>query len=410
MPHFVVLADDFTGATDAGIQLAENGISVRVMTGAIGRHLQECNCQAAVLDLETRHMSAKDAYGAVLSAARLAQSAGASILYKKTDSTLRGNIGSELKAALDAWREPRLLFSPGYPAIGRIVRDMVCYVNGVPVHKSAFGQDQLNPVVDSRIEKIIAQQAPLTVGKVESLPQVVVPDTVTEEDLDKAVKMGLSMGIRIFAGSSGMLPYLARCAMTADSNHKEYPLPGAPLIILGSSLHPASLEQIARAKEAGAGVFSLNLEQKLSECPQMLPETAEMLREMRACISQKNMVILSSVTSREMLEKHNSLLADRKISPESTAKRISALLAWMACQLMGYVPNAVLAVFGGDTAAQVMREFRVEVTKPVCQLGEGIPYCTFTSHQTQYGLITKAGGFGPPDVIMKMRAFIDGAN
>ena len=35
--------------------------------------------------------------------------------YKKTDSTLRGNIGSEIAALMDACKMERLPFIPAYP-------------------------------------------------------------------------------------------------------------------------------------------------------------------------------------------------------------------------------------------------------------------------------------------------------
>jgi len=47
---------------------------------------------------------------------------GIRFLYLKTDSTLRGNIGSEISAVLAAFPGSPLVYAPAYPRMGRTVR------------------------------------------------------------------------------------------------------------------------------------------------------------------------------------------------------------------------------------------------------------------------------------------------
>jgi uncharacterized protein YgbK (DUF1537 family) len=72
-----------------------------------------------VIDAETRHVSPDQAYRKVFAVAKDAREAGIPYIYKKTDSALRGNIGSELEAAYRAAGEPFLSFVPALPQMRR---------------------------------------------------------------------------------------------------------------------------------------------------------------------------------------------------------------------------------------------------------------------------------------------------
>ena len=95
----LILADDFTGALDTGVQFAACGIPTRVV---VGEQVDLAASDAAVLvvDTETRHLPAAEAYAVIAKLTRDAMSAGVFSIYKKTDSALRGNIGAELSALL----------------------------------------------------------------------------------------------------------------------------------------------------------------------------------------------------------------------------------------------------------------------------------------------------------------------
>ena len=128
----LILADDFTGALDTGVQFAACGIPTRVV---VGEQVDFAANDAAVLvvDTETRHLSAAEAYAVIAKLTREAMSAGVFSIYKKTDSALRGNIGAELSALLKTSGERRLPFLPAFPQIDRVTRDGVHYISGVPV-------------------------------------------------------------------------------------------------------------------------------------------------------------------------------------------------------------------------------------------------------------------------------------
>lgn len=53
----LIIADDFTGALDTGVQFAARGIKTRVVVGADAA-LTHQNADVLVVDTETRHLPA----------------------------------------------------------------------------------------------------------------------------------------------------------------------------------------------------------------------------------------------------------------------------------------------------------------------------------------------------------------
>lgn len=113
MVKLLIIADDFTGALDTGVQFAASGAETRVVTNrdAVFEDV-EPGVQVLVLDAETRHLPAREAYDVVFSVTRRACRSKIPYIYKKTDSALRGNVESELKAVLEGTKQPVLHFFP----------------------------------------------------------------------------------------------------------------------------------------------------------------------------------------------------------------------------------------------------------------------------------------------------------
>ena len=109
MIPLLIIADDFTGALDTGVQLSASGARTLVVTDTRLQRISP-GTDVLVLDAETRHLPPQQAADVVSKIVARARELGVSHLYKKTDSALRGNIGAELGAVLSASGERRLVF------------------------------------------------------------------------------------------------------------------------------------------------------------------------------------------------------------------------------------------------------------------------------------------------------------
>ncbi|MBI5085319.1 MAG: four-carbon acid sugar kinase family protein, partial [Acidobacteria bacterium] len=154
----IVLADDLTGALEAGAQFAGAGAVAVVLT----KDPPKFDVPVVIIDTETRHLAPPEAARRVFRHAQWAKDAGVALIYKKTDSTLRGNIGAELGALLGAFPGRRLTYAPAYPQLGRTVVHGRLLLDGLPVEQTPFAGDPIDPVTESNIEVVLVRQgAPL---------------------------------------------------------------------------------------------------------------------------------------------------------------------------------------------------------------------------------------------------------
>ena len=146
MPKLLIIADDFTGALDAGVQFASLGAKSLVVTEDDYDLSNAEGLDVLIYDAETRHITPKEAYQKVYGFVKRADRKKFPYIYKKTDSGLRGNIGAEIAGAMDALGIDEAAFVPAFPAMRRVTRGGVHYVDGVPVAESMFASDPFEPV------------------------------------------------------------------------------------------------------------------------------------------------------------------------------------------------------------------------------------------------------------------------
>ena len=160
MTEVLVVADDLTGGNATGALFARRGL--RTVTVSDVAHAGRHAADVVVVNTQTRHVSGEPAAAAVRRAVTAVPAAR--LVIKRIDTTLRGNIGAELEAALTVvrrrWPAARALFVPAYPAADRTTVDGVHLIDGVPVAQTEAGRDPFRPVSTSRpVELLRAQTA-----------------------------------------------------------------------------------------------------------------------------------------------------------------------------------------------------------------------------------------------------------
>ncbi|MEZ5480514.1 MAG: four-carbon acid sugar kinase family protein [Thiolinea sp.] len=207
-PELLIIADDLTGALDAAVPFcsANNKVVVAVSLAALPAALQSGAAVVAV-STQSRETDPATAFARVRSAVERANHIP---IFKKIDSRLKGNLVSELNALPDA----PLLVAPALPSMHRMVRNaQVC----------GFGIDEPIDIV-----KALGEHA----------RRSLIPDTVTEHDMDKVIAEGSR---RIWVGARGLSAALAR-SMGIDAN-KPAPLSGRTAMAIGS-VDPITVAQV----------------------------------------------------------------------------------------------------------------------------------------------------------------------
>ena len=415
MIKLLVIADDFTGAMDTGVQFAAHGAETRVMTGSSYDFMLAEPPQVLVLDAETRHLSPEEAYEAVFHIVRAALNAGVSYIYKKTDSALRGNIGGELSAVLDAAGGGRISFVPAFPKMNRITKDGVHYIDGTPVAESVFGRDPFEPVRFSSVQSILAEQTdkPVILHRADDLhiahnqPGIHVYDAASDEDL---LRIGDQMGeggLRLSAGCAGFASVLAR-ALSLEGPSPLIPPLAPALFVACGSINPVTRRQLNEAERHGFCRIRLSLPQKLSpawldsgSCTAAVQGWLELARTNRRCILDTNDPDGSAETRR--------FAALNSLSREEIRVRISSALGTLMKGMLDGGLNATLMCTGGDTLLALMRAVKVMELTPVCELAPGVVLTSFLYREKLYHMISKSGGFGAPGLLLDLAALTGAA-
>src|SRR5918997_633347 len=213
MPKVAVIADDLTGAADTGVQFVHAGYRTAVLFRAT--EILEDNLDAVVFDTDSRAMPAGFAAKRVVDAAHAAR--GARIVYKKLDSTLRGNVAAELAAALGGARRDRVIVAPAFPAAGRTTVGGSQRVHGVPVDETEMANDPHTPVSEAHVPSLLADAFssvgvlsvedladPVPVSRALEENECVVADADRDVDLEALVQAVPDPARVLWAGSAGL--------------------------------------------------------------------------------------------------------------------------------------------------------------------------------------------------------------
>ena len=168
MPQCIVVADDLTGANATGVLLKKmNYQTYTVMNSERLELALFDSCDCVMYPTDSRGVSSSLAYNRVYNVTNLLKEDGVKVYAKRIDSTMRGNVGSETDAILDALGDDYIaIAAPCFPASGRIVIGGYMLVKGLPLHKTEVALDPKTPVTVSDVKQIFEQQSKYPVGSI----------------------------------------------------------------------------------------------------------------------------------------------------------------------------------------------------------------------------------------------------
>lgn len=396
MTKLLVIADDFTGALDTGIQFAREGTKTCVAIGADGVLASRADYPVIVIDSETRHLPHIEAYETVCKLVNEARAAGVGYIYKKTDSALRGCVGAELSAALDAWPDAdELAFVPAFPKVRRTTKGGTQYIDGVPVSESAFGRDPFEPVRHSYIPDIIAEQSEVEVRLASEAAspygrQITVYDASTEEDLAEVAARLKTKGCTLAAGCAGLAAHLG-VFIELPKGKARSPRKTKGMFVVCGSLNPISEAQILHAEAAGFKRISLTPEQKLREDYLTSENGREWLASLKeACLSDSPVI----VDGFGCVEDGASSMPEERDKVEELRQRVARRLGEIMYAWFGFGLDHTLVTIGGDTLAGFMKKAGCSELTPVCELSDGVVCSTLALGRREVQIVSKSGGFG----------------
>ena len=413
----LIIADDLTGALDTAVQFAKRGVPTLV---TVDREADPAGAdpgaEALAIDAETRHLTPREAYDTVYRIARRARDAGVPQVYKKVDSSLRGNIGAEIAAVMDARGCRTFCFAPAFPQNGRTTRGGRQYCYGRSVHRTAFAHDPYDPVRTDRIRRILRRQTDRravlvradgyarALAAAEKKPAIYVFDADTQADLDRLAETAIQSGrCCAMGGSAGLAASLSERLSLRREPPPAPPRSRATLYLIGS-VHQASLEQIAHAAGAGYPVVCLTAEQQLENGYFDTPAGRAAVEAIARQRNGRDALIVCTLLSREQLAATAALAARLGLDGRAVSARITENMGRLTRLLLNAGDADTLVVFGGDTLLGVMNSLGCRELRPLAEAEPGI--VVSRAAEPDLLVVTKAGGFGARDVIPRIERYL----
>ncbi|MGN0978307.1 MAG: four-carbon acid sugar kinase family protein [Faecousia sp.] len=417
MIQLLVIADDFTGALDTGVQFATAGAVTRVVTCqdvSIAELLDTCS--VLVVDAETRHLPASEAYKTVYHVVAKAVLLGIPHIYKKTDSALRGNIGAELAAVLEGSGESVLPFLPAFPQMDRNTIAGIHYIRGVPVAQSVFGADPFEPVSCSDIAELIHRQTEIPVSghpavrRDASLPEekgIWIFDAASVEDLQLAGDL-LAEGkrLRILAGCAGFGAVLPRLLKLGTGNPRPIPKLDENFTVICGSVNPITVAQVSYAERQGFCHQRLEPEQKLSSVYWQTPAGKKMLDKLYRMLEENPHRILDT-NDPGSNQRTADYAARLGMDIQDVRRAVSGTIGYLVSRLFSHEAVGTLLITGGDTLLQCMDYMGVHEIEPLGEMDAGVVLSRFSYQGFTRYVISKSGGFGEENLLTELAAALN---
>jgi len=374
--RIAVIADDLTGALDTGVQFRQWGYTVQLTDTP-----ENSAAEVTIVNTDTRNKTPQQAYQATYSAAIKLRDR--TIIYKKTDSTLRGNPGPELQAVLDATGETRAILSPTYPPTQRRVIDGHLYIAEKPITETEYIHEYSRKT--SYIPEILETETPIhTVKDPADAPEtgITVIDSETERDLLRIS----AKHTRIMAGSAGL----------ADALCQTLRNPPPVLTVIGSTRTETRRQAERLVERLGAVSIPLDAIKVLNRIPQN-----ETVQTAVNALENGLDVILCSAPTPEVIEVTRAEAKRLCITPQELETRIMTALAEATESLLTQSLSGIV-ITGGATALAVTERLGTREIEILDEVQPGVPVLRLD----QIPAVTKAGGFGQPDTLIQATKYL----
>ena len=418
----LIIADDLTGGADSGARFAACGLKTLLISpGDIEGSVDLGGYPAwdvLVVNAETRRMPPDQASRFLSALLKSYRKEDFPVVYKKIDSTLRGNVGQETDAVLNATGLQVAFLTPSFPEQSRAVVGGILTVNGSPLSLADLSRSRI-AATDSHVRNIVARQSRFPVGLVdldrvaggpESVRQalaeerergarIVSFDAVRHRDLGNIAAVAFEMDrVPLLIGSAGLAGEVAKILAGECTGPPPGPAfeaecpPPRVFFVCGSrsGVTHAQIDHVVGTR----GVASFETERGLVGLSgDALSEALDALaRSLERALETGNALLRSCPGAVDFPGSSRKI---RRILQE-TARRVLR-------KFVGRKDRPVLVITGGATASGVLGILGTRGVELHGEIIDGVAWGRLAGGELD-GLVvvTKAGGFGEPDCFSRI--------
>ena len=415
-----IIADDLSGANDTGVKFAKKGYNAVVsITTNQSTLLIPDKIDVFVVDTETRELEERPARKKVKSILEKLSIDQDDFVYKKVDSTMRGNIGAEIEEIMKFLQKDICIFSPSFPSHQRVTIDSYLVVDQRPPGKGEYSSHQLNQEEYSFIPSILEKQTDFSIGqiclkdiakgqgailsKINELykkgNKIIVLDSTMENHLKDIFNSGFKFkGSVLFSGSAGLANHFPINNNRPEKLKANIENIKSPVIVVAGSRNYIVGQQISYLKNSlNLPEIKIELEQAFSDRDRLLENyTAKSIEFVNA---GQDLLIYTDSIYNERHSINKKLMVKYHLSFRELEIEIKKIFGKLAAEIIRQTNARNLILTGGDVALGVCEELKINNMNILDELLPGIPLMSANDENRTLHIITKAGGFGKADTL-----------
>jgi uncharacterized protein YgbK (DUF1537 family) len=409
--RLAIIADNLIGANDAGVQFSKFGYITQVILNPLDLVRYCTGVDVISLNTNSRNVSPEVAYDRVYQVGKQLQQLGFRRFYKKIDSTLRGNIGEEVRAMMEALSLPLAIIVPSYPAHGRIVENGYLQLvqewgdSNVPIPvyyiPSILTSDPAVPIAVVGLDDVHQDEQSL-VKKITDLHKagvnLLVVDAVTDGDLRKIAiainRLEISCLAVGSAGLAGNLPIAWKVVGVEQTTLRQ-----GTMIVTGT-LNQITAEQISDVLEY-PNTELIAIKSAVVYDSHVDDEMARIMTNIGASLAAGRIPVVVIDTLLQNRNDADALSLSERV--RNFGHIVTALLGCIAQKTAEQYALRNLVISGGKTASSICSTAEISTIKLERELLPGIPVGKVMGGSCDgLYLVTKAGGFGRRNSLRKV--------
>ena len=415
-----IIADDLTGANDTALQFHIRGCNTQILLDYLTPPSGIANTQAWAISTETRNIPHSEAVNIVSNAAKmLVDNLNIEHLYKKIDSTLRGNVAQEALAVLNTVKWDAVVIAPALPSEGRTTVGGYHLLKGIPIERTEVARDPQSPIYESHVPTLLKQQienpdqvahielktvmrgaGPILVEMHELIKKnkkLIVVDAVSTTDMEQiALAIEKSNYNILPCGSAGLAQSITKSWLPEMKHqHITKVIPSLPiLIVVGSATNITKnqIKKLAESDEFEPYFIELTPMQILSE------PSDEFIERIISQLNGNGIVLVHSMPLEGDLNETVEYANTQGIQAENVPGIVSDYLAELTCRVVKD-HNLILVLIGGETSYKCCNAINSKHLQLIDEVEPVIPLCL--DHNAQW-ILTKSGNLGTPNTLINI--------
>ena len=380
--NIYVLADDFTGANDVGLQLRKYGIKVVSLINPSS----DVKADVKIIDSRSRNISEKRAYENVKRVIENINLGERGRLYKKIDSTIRGNIVKEIEALSEITKkDEKVIVVSAFPKAGRVVKNGKVYVDGEYIMETEFARDPIKPLFSGDFRDLIDGCAIVSFEEFVKLrgnlrgfeEKVIVIDSEKEEELDYIAKLLVKNSLdRYIVGSAGIMAYLPNY----------WNIKNDKILIVSGSFSEKNELQLKKLIEScdDIGVSNIDI-------------YSGGIIEKESNFDNKRVLLLKTYNDIKSGRKNLEVALQKESQERINDFFVKSIKKSVLEIVLKYGINKIICA-GGETSGAVMESLGIEAVEVMERVEDGV--ALLRDSESRYNIITKPGAFGSEEIFL----------